>query len=585
MTRGFPWGELGIARGADVAAIRRAYAENLKAMDIDRDPDGYARLRQARDAALRQARSAAPPEKTAVDQAEPETGEESIPPVAPLSWAYAAPEIVTEDRGDSPAVMVAAPTTASDRWRGLADGFLEADPASAPGLVVGRIFGAPVLTSEPDAETLRPVQRPEVRLGALLSGNGVAAETPLSDDDEAEARACLRAILDAAATSNLARHNAVEGWLAELMARTWPRCAPLLEDVANAMGWTKSAGKLGESKAVAFLNGRLAGYLFQRDVQQPSHPFHKAWVELSRPGRAGVIRLLPIRANPLKRQIRELLKLIQHQFPEIESFLDPQRVGSWEASMPSGRRYVFRIRWWLLGVFLAFRVLIALGPTTPRLPQPDYITPQAKLDPRISEGLNLAVATAFGPGKTMAWLRARQPDLADWISARAWDQSSSFFDAPEFVNHIDREVRRRVYLAAKAEGGADFDDAMRVRQGVIQAARAAGGATCTEFLGSGWLPADVVQPVDLREREQKLASRLVEKGKLYDLTPGAPARATVPGKLVQQVMAETGFSRERVAKVLTSKSIDADRCTLDESLIKATRAWRGKERTAILRIL
>ena len=52
---------LGLAKGADVAAIRKAYAALFKAMDPDADPEGYARLRQARDVALRAAKLAAAP--------------------------------------------------------------------------------------------------------------------------------------------------------------------------------------------------------------------------------------------------------------------------------------------------------------------------------------------------------------------------------------------------------------------------------------------------------------------------------------------------------------------------------------------
>lgn len=52
MTPTQAWKVLGIARTPEVAAIRRAYADRLRAMDVDRDVDGYARLREARDAAL-----------------------------------------------------------------------------------------------------------------------------------------------------------------------------------------------------------------------------------------------------------------------------------------------------------------------------------------------------------------------------------------------------------------------------------------------------------------------------------------------------------------------------------------------------
>jgi hypothetical protein len=46
------WARLGIDATTDRTVIRRAYATRLKAMDVDADPDGFAALRDARDAAL-----------------------------------------------------------------------------------------------------------------------------------------------------------------------------------------------------------------------------------------------------------------------------------------------------------------------------------------------------------------------------------------------------------------------------------------------------------------------------------------------------------------------------------------------------
>ena len=50
------WKLLGIARSTDTGAVRRAYATLLKASDPDSDPDAFARLRDARDTALVNAR-------------------------------------------------------------------------------------------------------------------------------------------------------------------------------------------------------------------------------------------------------------------------------------------------------------------------------------------------------------------------------------------------------------------------------------------------------------------------------------------------------------------------------------------------
>ena len=49
------WDELGIAPCDDPKAIRRAYAARLKKLDPDRDPNGFARLRDAYEWALKRA--------------------------------------------------------------------------------------------------------------------------------------------------------------------------------------------------------------------------------------------------------------------------------------------------------------------------------------------------------------------------------------------------------------------------------------------------------------------------------------------------------------------------------------------------
>ena len=73
------WRELDIAPTADPTAIRRAYARRLKALDPDREPAAFLRLRQAFEAALRyaeagRARPAPPPgDERKEDGAERET--------------------------------------------------------------------------------------------------------------------------------------------------------------------------------------------------------------------------------------------------------------------------------------------------------------------------------------------------------------------------------------------------------------------------------------------------------------------------------------------------------------------------------
>ena len=48
----WPWSVLGIEATRDAGAVRKAYADALRALDLDKEVRAYAQLRQARDEAL-----------------------------------------------------------------------------------------------------------------------------------------------------------------------------------------------------------------------------------------------------------------------------------------------------------------------------------------------------------------------------------------------------------------------------------------------------------------------------------------------------------------------------------------------------
>ena len=55
--RRWPWDVLGIDPTHDESAVRKAYADVLRALDLDKDVKAYTDLRQARDEGLWLARS------------------------------------------------------------------------------------------------------------------------------------------------------------------------------------------------------------------------------------------------------------------------------------------------------------------------------------------------------------------------------------------------------------------------------------------------------------------------------------------------------------------------------------------------
>jgi hypothetical protein len=87
------WDELGIAPCADPKAIRRAYAARLKKLDPDRDPSGFARLRDAYEWALKRAGEDGPRSSQApLAATDRDADGEDDPPTATRPQADAEPQ-------------------------------------------------------------------------------------------------------------------------------------------------------------------------------------------------------------------------------------------------------------------------------------------------------------------------------------------------------------------------------------------------------------------------------------------------------------------------------------------------------------
>jgi hypothetical protein len=230
-----------------------------------------------RDQALRMARRPAPaiaPEPDAPAQEE----------IAPASWPYAGERWVVA--GDAPHPLNAAPSPRTMRARRPQCHACKGGLVASSLAVESPFF---TVTAPHHGGDIRPVQRPEVRLATLLAGDGVDSAEPMSPAQEEEARQCLERGAGGGKTLSLDRQREVEHWAARLLAQAGRRCAPILEQAVDAMGWGRLAGRLNEDPAIAFLNARAAGYRFQREVQSPDHPDHKAWgrTEPPRPGEHG----------------------------------------------------------------------------------------------------------------------------------------------------------------------------------------------------------------------------------------------------------------------------------------------------------
>ncbi|EQB19517.1 hypothetical protein [Novosphingobium lindaniclasticum] len=573
-----PWSILGIGRTADAAAIRKAYAARLKAMDVDSDVEGFARLRQARDQALRLARTMAEAAEDGGKKTQPieptaEAGEFAPSPEAPRRWIYAAPDL---DGAWSRADLAARPGEPDDTamlgrmaWAAAA----AREGVSGAGIPLTTIdpFTAPLLPGNHAADEalgLRPGESPAERLAILLDPESATAGEPLCENEARQAMRALRKILDDAAQAQITRAQQIEDWLAEVLARGWPRSAPLLEDANAAFGWEREWAAHDARPGVAFLGARLRGYRFQQSVLQPGHRFHKAWNELVRPGKASPFRLL---RGPAQGEVDSLLRGVRQNFPELETHFAPERVASWEGGNPfaSGLLIFFGVV--ALGIVLA----LANGP----------YREGASLERETWHAMQSAIPEAFGEGHDTSWLWNKQPELAGTLNAQARNLLEKGENQAAVVNRVVEIVRSRSFLNGRELSEGDLDTVMRLRLAQLRAARAQSPAACIRVRNSGMLPGATPVPEALRAQERTLAAHLAEAGKLARPKDHGDRSALVPGKLIDQVVAATRLDHAAVKQAMSGKSDDASGCAVTIALLDRTLAWKGENRREILMTL
>lgn len=575
---------LGLAAGADAAAVRKAYADRLRAIDPDADVAGFSRLRQARDTALAAARhgsrSADPLPQPLQPEAEPETDRSPEPDVAAAEqpaerklWIHAAPQL---DLAAVSGVPTAAPVPwpggplARMPWLDVGSGSVVDLPASA-----GWAFGVPQLTrSDIDPATCVVAgRRYDAMLHALLYPQKGEQDAAMSHDEASQAQACLKALLADARNGSLAAHDAIEGWLARNLAGAWPRSAPLVEPAAQAFGWEREAGRLGERAEIAFLNARRDGMQFHEAVLEPSHPYHKAWRELQRPGRPGTFS----RWWASQRDVHALIDEVRRKFPELEHFWDPQRVAARErlSSQPGtssgggpGRFF------WVFLVIAAVRLIAAMADSGSSGNAPNQFSDLLKSD--------AVVAEAFGPDHDMAWLRQKQPLLAQQLDLELSGSGKDETPAQSGEYFADR-IRPWVLASARKLGGADLDKVMRLRLDLGEAARDT--PACLNLIRSDQLVSGVTLPPELRKAEQGYAATLAEADMLAPPAGRRAQQVSIPGPLMVKALAASYLDRATFEQALRGKGRDSDQCDAWLSLLRETLKYHGTGREELLLFL
>jgi hypothetical protein len=552
MARAFPWSRLGIDPTSDKAAIRKAYADVLRAINPDEDIAGYAELRRARDHALWLAAQA-----ERAPEPEPDADEGELYGLGTLD----------DDVGDDDAALW--DDDPADAWWDVGG------PAQAEGPVDTAPAPAPELT-----EAQQRAQAAWNRMLAVLYPDGEPSDGAVSHAELDEGLAALDVLIARAEEADIEEHDALDSALAELFARTWPRSAPFVEPANVAFHWIGEAGSLDERPALRFLNDRIKGMRFHEKVQQPDHPLHKAWAELSRPGRAGVLDRLRVK----RLDVHKLLVGVRERYPELEAFLDPERVASWEGSGAGSAEGYTSARKGFSGTLIFVLLFFALMRGLGALVGPDGDPASDNGAPPVEEAAaalkaaqyDIAVSEAFGPDLGMAAVRKADPVLA--ADLRSVVDNAGF--GPGIVLAVVRGKALRSGEVADFEGLVARAELKRLW--LAEARKSP--ELCNRILRGDFETERLLLEPDARERERVLLKRLLDAKFLSGKATSEGGSFSVPGWVIEKTIAVSGLSPDTVSAALRGPE-HAARCQLEYAMLGVMLKEPGKVPAGLLRAL
>lgn len=530
--RRFPWDRLGIDETSDTGAIRKAYANALRATNVDEDIAGYADLRRARDQALwLAAQSQRADEEDSGDLGLGDLGDDHDAEAEDADWL--------DDDYDDDLWDVGSSAYHPDPFA----------PAPDPALSEGQ-------------ERAKAAWQ---ALTGILYPEGAVSDDAVTLAEMEDGLAALDALIARADEADIAEHDALDGALADLFARTWPRSAPFVEPGNAAFHWMGEDGSIEERPALMFLNQRLKGMRFHNKVQQPGHPLHKAWTELSRPGTAGIVDRLKVK----RLDVHKLITGIRDRYPELESHLAPERVASWDPKPDAGASS--------LGPRVVRGIVIMLViVAVPRMLSQCTETSDDGVNPAIAlsdSAVDAKVAEMFGPGMDMKTVTAEDPKLARELLVAV--------NRPEIVQPVNLLRLKAIGSAEVADRGA-LEARAELKAIWLTAAQAKSAQTCRMAINGDLRALTLDLDKKDRAREQTLLRQLLAAKVLSHLPKGGETRYSIPGWLVGDTLERSGLSKGRLTAALTDPE-SADRCKAETALAQAVTAAPKKVPDEVLR--
>ncbi|MBY8821725.1 hypothetical protein [Sphingomonas colocasiae] len=577
------WQALGIAPTTEVAAIRRAYAQRLKALDVDADPDAFMALREARDEALRHAAAGEAPVVQAVAPA-PMSGEGATDR---LSASGGAPVLGGRTGYDSGELIAAGPPAEDDRVDLILGAMAtvrigEATDRSDP--IAAIVVGVPLLAGHEAVDGVG-IPRQSAPPGLEADYNAFVAllfppeEGPFpTPREQAQLGVHFEALLADPRLAELAFYADAERWFSEVLAKSIPLSDPILRRAAEFFGWLDRSGEISQTPAIAYVTDRLRAMDFLDAVQRKGHPFHKAWQELRRPAKEGSSRGWVRRGKVL-----ELLALVRRDYPSLEGYFDWYRVSLWEDPPATswGGSGIF------VGGFLVLQLVMALArcssPPPPSLP----VDPPRQVENEfVSQDAEIGAAldSIFSGALTLQTIRARNTELYDILVVNWRVARDNRVSGQAFVKAVDTLLLDRAFRARARLKGALLLEQRRLDLDVAQVLKRRDADLCNQYFRYGTAPAEFV-PSNLRDRQKALLIRLLMEVDGSPPKSGEPAREgyTISGEMVDAVAERAGMDRDTLITALDGGGSASQQCSAKIALLGVALMRSGGEGLPVLR--
>lgn len=525
-----PWRRLGIEPGADQSAIRRAYADRLRALDPDADPDAFALLRAARDEALWRARNG----EVAGDENEDDLGYDD-----------------DTGLGDP---LADGPAPSSDP--------IEPDPERASP------WGLSGIDYDAHYDAVR----------RLLFGSG---EGPLPPLDQAELCDHVRTLLADPRLDGIGFRETVERWFAEAIADAGDRADPILGLVVERFDWLADRGRIDQPWAMAHAADRYEVHRLAHRFEDPTQSYHAAWRELTRPGHD---RRRVRRGQGNK--VRKLLAAIRHEHPGLEEYLVPARVAEWEPKTSewgaSLGGWGDKLGGWFWPAWLAIIVLVQLArflPDAEPASTPDAIAAR----PSFEQVADPLLRSFGGDALTLDLVVERNPKLLQLLRTN-WNIAEEAGDPPaKYAEGMERLLNARFSAGLETASWENAAAYRRAQLADAEAARGHNAESCDRYFRTGELP-DWLREANSAYRSATVAAILLAyKG---DPPPASgPGRFTVPGPVMADIARRAKLTRARLDAALDGKGTPATRCAARTAQIESALALPRDEGLPLLRAM